>query len=52
MRAILLSCLAATAAAQSPPIRLVLEHIIDESTGVSFGTIQRLELGVPCRRWP
>ncbi len=46
MRAILL-CLAATsvAAQTRPPIRLVLEHTIDESTGVSFGTIQPLELG-------
>ena len=28
-----------------PPIRLVLEHRIDEATGVSFGSINRLELG-------
>lgn len=46
MRILLLACLAANAAAQSrPPIRLILEHTIDERTGVSFGAIQRLELG-------
>ncbi|HEV8597933.1 MAG TPA: hypothetical protein VGQ69_01080 [Gemmatimonadales bacterium] len=46
MRAILLSCLAATGAAQArPPIRLVLEYSIDDAAGVSFGTINRLELG-------
>jgi hypothetical protein len=42
---IFLFAIAPLASQSRPPIRLVLEHRLDEATGMSFGAINRLELG-------